>query len=210
MVTQMKLNENDKVTIYWTNANRNWSAHAIIKKVNRKSYVIQILHDVLSPDTNDIAYSKGRSFPMPSEEKWTANNRIALGLLPLDKNINRTLIPSKAKPKKQKVRNSLYDKTTVEKARTLLQTNLQFPYVKSYISALGGQDNLSIYVAISKDDPSTWANGIFENSRSAKILVDNTGVVEQISGWKLNLRKSTVKDISKAIEKINNIKVKGD
>lgn len=207
----MKLNENDKVTVYWTNANRNWSAHAIIKKVNRKSYVIQILHDIYSPDTNDIAYSEGRSFPMPSEEKWTVNNRIDLGLHPLSKNINRNLIPkATSKPKKQKVRNSLYDKTTVESVRAQLQKNLQFPYVKSYISTLGGQDNLSIYVAISKDDPSTWVNGIFENSRSAKILVDNTGVVEQISGWKLNLRKSTVKDISKAIEKINNIKVKGN
>lgn len=204
----------DEVTAYWTNAGYNWSSHATVIKVNPKSYIVRLKKGVhLPPDDkyspNALAYKANQDIKFATEDKWTVNNRLVLGYVPLDKIIDRTTQPKiTRKTSKLKIRNSLYDRDSIDFFKQELRMKLKFPYVKIRISSLGGKDNLSIFVAISKDEPETWVNGIFENSRSAKIRIGNDGEIEQISGWKLKLRKSTVKDVYKAIEKINNIKIK--
>lgn len=205
----------EEVTAYWTNAGYNWSSHATVRKVNPKSYIVRLKESVyLPPDDeyspNALAFKANQDIKFATEDKWTVNNRIVLGHVPLDKIIDRSKQPKAIhKVSKLKVRNSLFDKNSIDFVRNELENKLNFPYIKTRISSLGGVDNLTIFVAISKDHPSTWANGIFENSRSAKIRIGNNGEIEQISGWKLKLRKFTARDVDKVIEKINNIKVKG-
>ncbi len=42
------------------------------------------------------------------------------------------------------------------------------PYVKAYVSSLGGEERSSVMVTVSLDPRDTWTNGILENSRYAK------------------------------------------
>lgn len=207
----MTLKEGDNVTAYWTNSGNNFSAHAVLTKVNRKSSIVTLTHDVhegeFSYHPNALAYHKGSTIKFGAMNKWTKNNKLVEGFVTLNENIHRDALPKKAKRiPKAKIKNSLFDERSIDSVTEELRTKLNFPYVRVRVSSLGGEDNLSIILAISKDAPETWHNKIFENSRSAKMHISNTGVIEQISGWKLKLRKFTAKDMNTAITKINIIK----
>ena len=101
----------------------------------------------------------------------------------------------------------LFNIDNVESIIKALKEGLKFPYINVYYSTLGGVNNISILLSISKDSRDTWHNGIFENSCYANIHILNNGEVEHFSGYKLKLRKFKSLDINKIIEKINNIKV---
>lgn len=95
---------------------------------------------------------------------------------------------------------------TVAMVETQLQM-LNFPYINAYHSTLGGNENVSILLTISKDPIYKWYNMILENSTYAKIRISNDGVVEQFSGNHLKLRRFKAKSVSEVIKKINNIKI---
>ena len=103
---------------------------------------------------------------------------------------------------------TLFDYESVEDAKVQLKEGLDFPYVGVQSSILGGKEDVSILVTVSKDPESEWANHILQNSRYAKIHILRDGTVEQFVGWKLKMRKFKGKSIEHAIEKINKIKVK--
>ncbi|MCK5015225.1 MAG: hypothetical protein KAS66_15550 [Candidatus Omnitrophica bacterium] len=102
---------------------------------------------------------------------------------------------------------SLFDYESVEDAKVQLKEGLDFPYVAVRSSILGGKEEVSILVTVSKDPESEWANHILQNSRYAKIHILRDGTVEQFVGWKLKMRKFKGKSIEHVIEKINKIKV---
>ena len=102
---------------------------------------------------------------------------------------------------------SLFDYESVEDAKEQLEEGLDFPYVAVRSSILGGKDEVSILITVSKDPEPEWANHILQNSRYAKIHILRDGTVEQFVGWKLKMRKFKGKSIEHIIEKINKIKV---
>lgn len=87
----------------------------------------------------------------------------------------------------------------VNKLNTIKDSNIG--YVKAYKSELGGKENVSILIAISKQKKEDWANGYIENSNYARFHLYNTGKLEKFSGYIIKpFRKRTVKDIDKAIK----------
>ena len=102
---------------------------------------------------------------------------------------------------------SLFDYEGVEDTKVQLKEGLDFPYVAVRSSILGGKEEVSILIAVSKDPESEWANHILQNSRYAKIHILRDGTVEQFCGWKLKMRKFKGKSIDHVIEKINKIKM---
>ena len=102
---------------------------------------------------------------------------------------------------------SLFDYESVEDAKVQLKEGLDFPYVGVQSSILGGKEDVSILVTVSKDPEPEWANHILQNSRYAKIHILRDGTVERFCGWKLKMRKFKGKSIEHIIEKINKIKV---
>lgn len=101
----------------------------------------------------------------------------------------------------------LFNVDNAEQVKATILSNLRFPWVFGEVSTLGGRDNVTIMIKISKDPQYLWANGILHNSTYAMFHIDSNGVVEQFSGYKLKLRKFTAKNVSQIIEKINNIKI---
>ena len=111
-----------------------------------------------------------------------------------------------AKPKPTPVK--LFDYDGVEGVKDKLREGLDFPFVRVESSILGGKENVSILVTVSKDSKSEWPHGILQNSCYAQIHILNNGTVEHFAGWRLKLRKFKGKNIEQVIEKINNIKMK--
>ena len=101
----------------------------------------------------------------------------------------------------------LFTYESVEETKNQLRKGLKFPYVNVQSSILGGKENVSILIKISKDPESEWVNKIFHNSVHAQIHIENDGVTEQFVGWKLKMRKFKGKSIDHIIDKINKIKV---
>lgn len=58
---------------------------------------------------------------------------------------------------------------------------LPLPFVKAYVSTLGGEHRPSVMVTVSFDERGKWINGILENSRYLKIHVDWTGKISLIT-----------------------------
>ncbi len=82
--------------------------------------------------------------------------------------------------------NPLSPMETAESLKSMIDA-VDAPFVKSYISTLGGKDRPSVMVTISFDPRGTWANGILENSRYTKMSFNidgRTGVndAEYVSG----------------------------
>ena len=109
--------------------------------------------------------------------------------------------------KSKQVPAKIFTYETVEEVKDQLREELDFPFVTVQSSTLGGKENVSIIIRVSKDPEEEWANKIFENSRYAIIHVMNDGKTEQFSGWQLKMRKFKGKSIDHIIEKINKIKV---
>jgi len=101
----------------------------------------------------------------------------------------------------------LFNYENVDEAVEKLKEGLDFPFVGVNTSTLGGKENVTILLTISKDPKSEWPNNILQNSCYGKIHISQNGTVEQFSGWRLKLRKFKGKSIEHVIEKINKIKV---
>lgn len=112
---------------------------------------------------------------------------------------------SKTKPKPAPVK--LFDYEGVEDVKDKLNKGLNFPYVNVTSSILGGKENVSILVTVSKDEKSEWPHNIMQNSCYAQLHIEADGKVEHFAGWRLKLRKFKGKNIEQVIEKINNIKM---
>lgn len=100
----------------------------------------------------------------------------------------------------------------VKVLESLIKNELEkrFPVVKIYVSTLGGQDRASIMIKFSVDKSSTWANGIFENSRYFAFSVSHKGDVECFtkSVDEIKVRKFTESQSNKLLTKF--IKVLDD
>lgn len=84
--------------------------------------------------------------------------------------------------------------------QTALGLLVAAPYVTSKVGRLGGQH---LFVTVALDKRSDWANGILENSRYAKFLIDPDGTVENFSGSLPKFRKCKVADVDALAAKIN-------
>ena len=115
-----------------------------------------------------------------------------------------TLLKSKAtntKPKSE----LLFSIDNIEESKEELRNILKqkFPYVSVVHSTLGGDETVTIMVAIAKEPKEDWSNGYFENSTYARIHIDRKGTVEKFAGYKFKLRKFKGKSIKDIGNKIN-------
>jgi hypothetical protein len=103
----------------------------------------------------------------------------------------------------------IFDTNTDEqRARTAkyLTSNINAPYVHAEVSTLGGYDKASAMLRISLDDRKEWSNDIFHNSRYLFIRLERNGELDPFAqSYKLGkkMRKSHVKSLEDAVEKIN-------
>ena len=84
----------------------------------------------------------------------------------------------------------------------LLQKNIHAPFVKAQFSTLGGEENVSILLAVSLDKKEDWQNGYFENSHSFRFHIFNNGKTNQFVG-RPRMRQFTAKTIEDVVVKIN-------
>lgn len=82
--------------------------------------------------------------------------------------------------------------------------SLPVPYVSTRISQLGGPARAAVGLSLSLDPRNTWSNGIFENSRHARFMLDCAeGSIAMIAGWKVpKFRKARFKTNADAVAKI--------
>jgi hypothetical protein len=95
------------------------------------------------------------------------------------------------------------DNLVVFKKELYEELKKRFPYVSVNHSTLGGDNTVSLLVAVSLQTPDQWAYKIFENSQCAKLIIERDGTVEKISGSKTKLRKFAGKSASDIGKKIN-------
>ena len=112
---------------------------------------------------------------------------------------------------------STFTMADVDEFGEMLHREIDAPFVNVRKSTLGGEHRVSLMVWISLDDPSTWSNGIRENSRYVSLHIGNNGEIELISdsGRKghggmmekttlsKRFRKTKYKSFEDAIDKIN-------
>ena len=86
-----------------------------------------------------------------------------------------------------------------------LKEKIQVNYLHIRYSTLGGKDNLSILITISKDKKENWSNNILQNTKYAMFHLSNNGKIELFSKQYImpKFRKCTIKNIDHLIEKIN-------
>jgi len=88
---------------------------------------------------------------------------------------------------------------TLDEAAISLHLNSAF--TSAYISRLGGAPALMLTVSL--DARSAWVNGILENSRYAKLMISEDGVIENFSGSLPKMRKARAADAEGVVAKIN-------
>ena len=89
-----------------------------------------------------------------------------------------------------------------------VERGIKAPYVYSQVSTLGGVARASVMIKVSLDPKSKWPNGILHNSRYAMLHLGRNGVLEHFSGLPhgrqgKKMRRTTVKSLKEAVEKIN-------
>lgn len=102
----------------------------------------------------------------------------------------------------------LFNHSNVDEVRSKLVNGLNYPFVSCTISSLGGKENMSMLLTISKNARENWHFGILENSEYLKLHISNKGKVEGFSG-SLKLRSFTASNIDKVISNINKLNNKG-
>ncbi len=72
------LTAGQEIEARWTWSNGYYSASARIVKINKKSSKVELLEDVDSVYTRDIAWPKGRELRMPRfmANEWSVNNGV--------------------------------------------------------------------------------------------------------------------------------------
>jgi len=100
---------------------------------------------------------------------------------------------------------AIFDFAEMEAYKERMKREIKAEVVSVTISTLGGEHRASFMITIGLDPKDTWANGIFENSRYMRLMLERDGTLEQFTASKLSkkLRKSKVKSVPKAIEKLN-------
>jgi hypothetical protein len=99
--------------------------------------------------------------------------------------------------------NQLFSIENVTESIKLLEDKIVSPYVKGTYSTLGGINNISILLTISKDAKSEWAGGILQNSNYAMFHISHTGSIERFSGNLPKMRKRKVASLEQVIEILN-------
>jgi hypothetical protein len=88
-----------------------------------------------------------------------------------------------------------------------LESRIKAPEVRVHVSTLGGVARADAIVSASLDKKSTWANGIYQNSRYFQIMIGRDGTVEMFQkSYKIPakaMRKSKVASLPDAVTKIN-------
>ena len=101
----------------------------------------------------------------------------------------------------------MHENESAQQAMDEIMRNLSpypFPFMRGYISTLGGVQRLSMMLTVSLDEKATWKNHILENSRYAKLRINHEGVLEIISSYGMaKLRKTKVKNIHDSITKLH-------
>jgi len=101
---------------------------------------------------------------------------------------------------------SLFDMNTAEGMKKMLDDKIDAPWKSVGISSLGGKDNVSIIMKVSKDAEKDWPHGILHNSRYSMFHIGNDGSIEQFSmnhTLKLKFRKAQAKTMEDVVKKIN-------
>ena len=98
----------------------------------------------------------------------------------------------------------LFDITTVDSFINTLVSGIQAPVKFAKKSTIGGDDRVSVIVVVSLDPKNEWKNGILENSRYFKMIIDNDGKMKVISGYGIGkFRQSLARDVHMAVQRIN-------
>lgn len=98
----------------------------------------------------------------------------------------------------------IFNINNIRESKESLRDELKFPFISVQHSTLGGDDEVSIMLALATTTPDKWTNGIFKNSDYARIEISNDGTVKHFGGANMKLRKKTVKSLQDAITHINN------
>lgn len=103
--------------------------------------------------------------------------------------------------------NSTWSPELAEQFAKKVMAEVRAPYVKAYVSALGGPERASVMITVGLDPRGSWKNGILENSRYAKLAYNVRGgqhVLYQHSGHgATRFRKTTITSPEKAVAKLN-------
>lgn len=87
-----------------------------------------------------------------------------------------------------------------------IASKLKFPFVRIYLTALGGEDRASFMLTVSTTTKDQWVNGILENSEYGKFSIkkEQDGyVIEHFSGTLPKFRKSKSKTFDDLVNKLN-------
>ena len=106
--------------------------------------------------------------------------------------------------KKIKVKLSFFNIDTVQSVVDRLKEELNYPFISTKISTLGGNENVTIMLAFSTEPKENWINGIFENSKYKRFSIENDGTVENFIASDLpKTRKFTAKTVDDLITRLN-------
>lgn len=95
----------------------------------------------------------------------------------------------------------LFSNETAPKVADQLRQLVKAPHVGIGILKVGPH-NLAI--ALSLDPKTAWVNGIFENSRYIKVILDQTGELRSASYYGTKrLRRSTCMSVEQVADKLN-------
>ena len=98
--------------------------------------------------------------------------------------------------------------TVMEQAQELresIKARISAPYVSTNLYTLGGPERPSVGVTISFDPREQWANGILENSKFVKLMVNfSEHTIEHVVGDKVErFRKTRFKDTNEVVAKLS-------
>jgi len=106
--------------------------------------------------------------------------------------------------KRIKVKNSLFDVNSAQNLVDLLRSKLNFPFISVSISTLGGKENVTIMLSVSKEAKEDWEYNIFENSNYRRFSIENDGTVENfVTSGLSKVRKFTAKSVEDLITRLN-------
>lgn len=81
--------------------------------------------------------------------------------------------------------------------------DINIPYINAYYSTLGGKENVSILITISKQIREFWPSNILENTDYAKLHLYNDGTLEcHCNSTGNKFRKTKVKSIEDLSNKL--------
>lgn len=98
---------------------------------------------------------------------------------------------------------NIYGSQTPEEWLAHIEAGVKAPYVKGYVSRLGGPEKASVMFSVSLDPKSEWHNGIMQNSRYLNMALHGDGEFYQVSGMRPPFRKTRVKSAEDAVAKLN-------